>query len=271
VTIPLLSVMAFCLSGLILIAMFQRRFIYQRGVPLIDSRIPLQSLGGTFLEIETADGERLIAWHKPPNKRRPIVIFFHGSADNPDCRAVRFMTLISGHFGVLAPYYRGYGKSTGTPSELGLYRDAEAIYQYCRTLYGPDMIVLWGFSLGSAVAVKLASNNKVAALVLESPFTSLTDVVKHWVPFLPIGLMLRDRFQADKAIKSVRAPILLMHGGADRDVPIDLGKRLFDSAPEPKEFVQLDAGGHDDLDKYGATNTVRLFLARLFDDARIKP
>jgi uncharacterized protein len=267
VTVLLLGVIAFCLSGLVLIATFQRRFIYQRRALSVPPRVSLLAVGGQFLEIETADGERLVAWHKPPTEGRPIVIFFHGSADNPDHRAVRFMTLISGHFGVLAAHFRGYGKSTGTPSEVGLYRDAEAIYQYCSALYGPELIVLWGFSLGSAVAVKLASRNRVAALVLEAAFTSLSDVAKHWAPFLPFKLILRDQFEADKSIKSVKAPILMLHGGADRDVPIDLGKHLFHSAPEPKKFVQIDAGGHDDLDKHGATNTVRLFLARLFDYA----
>lgn len=258
---------AFCVSGLVLVLMFQRQFIYRRRTSLINPRVSLLSVGGKFLEIETADGERLVAWHKPPGEGRPIVIFFHGSADNPDQRAVRFMALISGDFGVLAPHFRGYGRSTGTPSEVGLHRDAEAIYQYCSTLYGPEMIVLWGFSLGAAVAVRLASRNKVAALVLEAAFTSLADVAKHWAPFLPVRLILRDRFQADETIKSVKAPILMIHGGADRDVPIDLGKHLFDCAPEPKEFVQINAGGHDDLDKYGATNTVRMFLARLFSYA----
>lgn len=257
----LLSALAFFISALILVAIFQRRLIYR--APSVDSEVPLQSIGGEFLEIETTDGERLEAWHKPPAEGRPIVIFFHGSADSPNQRSVRFLALLSAQFGIMAPHFRGYGRSTGTPSENGLLLDAEAAYRFCKTRYRPEQIVLWGFSLGSAVAVALASKKKVAALVLEAAFTSLTDVVRHWIPFLPVQLILRDRFQADQAIRSVTTPILMIHGGTDRDIPLDLGKRLFESAPGPKEFTQLDAGGHDDLDKHGAVAIVRRFLVRV--------
>jgi fermentation-respiration switch protein FrsA (DUF1100 family) len=190
-------------------------------------------------------------------------VFFHGSADSPDQRAVRFLGLTSAGLGVLAPYFRGYGGSTGAPSETGLLLDAEAIYQYCHGLYRPERIALWGFSLGGAVAVWLASRRKVGALVLEAAFTSLTDVAKHWLPLFPAQLILRDQFRADDTISSVSVPILMLHGGADREIPLVLGKRLFDAAPEPKEFMQLPAGGHNDLDKYGAVAIVRQFVSRL--------
>lgn len=264
-TTLLLAELGILLAALLLFALFQRQLIYRRQALPVPPRISLLSIGGERVEIETADGQRLSAWHKPPSEGRPIVVFFHGSADDPDHRAVRFMNLISGNFGVIATHLRGYGKSTGTPSEDGLHRDAEAIYQFCLTLYPPDRIVVWGFSLGSSVATRLASTNTVAAIVLEAAFTSLADVAKYWVPFFPISFTLIDRFKTERFIGSVKAPILMIHGAADRSIPIDLGRRLFDLAPEPKEFVQIDGGGHDDLDKYGATTTVRAFLARLFD------
>lgn len=253
------------LAALILFTAFQRRLIYRRRAQSSPARLSLRSIGGERVEIETADGQRLSAWHKPPSEGRPIVVFFHGSADDPDHRAVRFMNLISGNFGVFAPHLRGYGKSTGTPSEDGLHRDAEAIYQFCLNRYTPDRIVLWGFSLGSAVATRLASTNKVAAIVLEAAFPSLVKVAKYWVSFFPISFFLIDRFETERSIRSVQAPILMIHGTADRNIPIDLGRQLFELAPEPKKFVRIDGGGHDDLDKYGATTTVRTFLARLFD------
>ena len=111
-------------------------------------------------------------------------------------------------------------------------------------------------------AVALASKRKIAALVLEAAFTSLADVAKHWVPFLPVQLVLRDRFRADQAIGSVTTPILMLHGGTDRDIPLELSKRLFESASAPKEFTLLDAG---DLDKYGAVAIVRRFLGQQFN------
>lgn len=266
VTTLLLVVLVLIAAILIAIVIFQRRLIYRRGAKSIDSRMSLESIGGEFLEIETSDGERLEAWHKSPPEGRPIVIFFHGSADSPNQRAVRFLALLSAQFGVLAPHFRGYGKSTGAPSENGLLLDAEAAYRFCKMRYRPEQIVLWGFSLGSAVAVALASKRKIAALVLEAAFTSLTDVAKYWIPFLPVQLFLRDRFQADQAIRSVTTPILMLHGGTDRDVPLEFGKRLFESASAPKEFTLLDAGGHDDLDKYGAVAIVRRFLAHQFEN-----
>jgi pimeloyl-ACP methyl ester carboxylesterase len=187
--------------------LFQRQFIYRRRTPHLQPHLSLQSIGGELVDIETEDGERLIAWHKPPLEGRPIVVFFHGSADSPDQRAVRFLGLTSAGLGVLAPYFRGYGGSTGAPSETGLLLDAEAIYQYCHGLYRPERIALWGFSLGGAVAVWLASRRKVGALVLEAAFTSLTDVAKHWLPLFPAQLILRDQFRANDTISSVSVPI----------------------------------------------------------------
>lgn len=251
------------LIGLMLCLIFQRRFIFQRwshrGLPSVS----LDTLGGEYVNIETADGERLAAWHKPPAAGGPIIVFFHGGADSPEQRAIRFIALLSSGYGVLAPHFRGYGQSSGTPSERGLLQDAEAIYEFCEGQYQHEQIVLWGFSLGSAVAVDLASKRKVAALILEAAFTSLADVAKHWIPHLPVQLLLRDQFRAIETISAITAPVLMIHGRADRDVPINLAERLFERAPEPKEFTKLDEGRHDDLDRHGAVMIVRRFLARV--------
>lgn len=265
----LLFALALVAAGVFLTAIFQRRLIYRRGAKSVDPRMSLQSIGGEFVEIETSDGERLEAWYKSSAEGRPIVIFFHGSADGPDQRAVRFLALLSAQVGVLAPYFRGYGKSTGTPSENGLLLDAEAVYRFCSTRHRPEQIVIWGFSLGSAVAVALASERKIAALVLEAAFTSLADVARQWIPFFPVQLFLRDKFQADQAIKLVTAPILMLHGGADRNVRLALGNRLFDNASAPKEFTLLAAGGHDDLDQYGAVSIVRRFVRQQFKERQL--
>jgi uncharacterized protein len=258
-----ISIIALYSSALISCYLFQRRYIYRRRSKGSQPQISLRSPAGEFVRIVTEDGENLVAWHSPPLDDRPLVIFFHGSADGPGQRAVRFLALASAGFGVLAPYFRGYGESTGAPTERGLLLDAAAVYRYCNDLYPPERIALWGFSLGSAVAVLLASEKKVAALVLEAPFTSLVDLTKKWFPFLPMNFILRDRFCADAKVISVNAPILVLHGEADREIPISFGKQLFDDALEPKEFHRFPTGGHRDLDNHGALAVVRRFLSRL--------
>jgi fermentation-respiration switch protein FrsA (DUF1100 family) len=259
----LLVVLTIYVSALFFCFLFQRRYIYRR--PIIDytTHISLSSVAGDFVTIRTEDGENIVAWYSPPLDNHPIVIFFHGSADSPAQRATRFLALASAGFGVLAPYFRGFGQSTGSPTEKGLLLDAAAIYCYCTSLYPPERIALWGFSLGSAVAVLLAARAKVGALILEAPFTSLTAIAKHSLPFFPMGSILRDKYCADTAIISVAAPILMLHGDADRETPIAFGKLLFEAAPEPKEFVHFASGGHGDLDRYGALAVVRRFLASL--------
>jgi pimeloyl-ACP methyl ester carboxylesterase len=262
---------AIYVSALTFCFLFQRRFIYQRPISDYPTPISLRSVDGDFVTIRTEDGENIVAWYKAPLDNRPIVIFFHGSLDSPTQRATRFLALASEGFGVLAPYFRGFGKSTGSPTEEGLLLDAAAVYSYCTSLYPAERIALWGFSLGSAVAVLLAARAKVGALILEAPITSLTAIARHWLPFFPVGLMLRDRYCADAAIISVTAPILMLHGEADRESPIALGKLLFEAAPEPKEFVHFASGGHGDLDRYGALAVVRRFLASLPSHCTVYP
>jgi fermentation-respiration switch protein FrsA (DUF1100 family) len=243
---------------------FQRRYIYQTHGSLNAAAVSLTSIAdSTFVSIQTEDGQNIEAWYTPPRDNRYIVIFFHGSADSPDHRATRFLALTTDGFGVIAPYFRGFGRSTGSPTEAGLLLDAKAVYSYCSTLYPPERIALWGFSLGSAVAVLLAAKVKVAALILEAPFTSLAAIAKYSVPFIPMGLILRDEYRADLAIASVAAPILMLHGEADREAPVSLGELLFEAASQPKEFVRFSAGAHANLDRYGALAVVRRFLASL--------
>ncbi len=163
--------------------------------------------------------------------------------------------------GVIALSYRGYGGSTGTPTETGLHRDAEAAYAFAVAHYKPDRIVLWGHSLGTGVAVKLASEKPVAKLILEAPYSSTADVAVMRFPFAPVRLLMKDQFHSDQWIGAVKAPILVMHGARDGVVPIRFGKRLFALAHEPKRFIRYDKGRHNDLDDYGATKAALAFIA----------
>jgi uncharacterized protein len=258
----LIAIVGIYFSLLVACFLVQRRFIYQRPASDGTASASLRSITtGEFVTIETEDGEFIVAWYSPALDHRPVVVFFHGSADSPTHRTTRFLALTAEGFGVLAPYFRGFGRSTGSPTEAGLLRDARAAYSFCRRLYPPERIAIWGFSLGSAVAVLLAAKERIAALILEAPFTSLAAVAKHSFPFLPVSLILRDKYPAETAIAAVDAPILMMHGEGDRQSPISLGKLLFEAAPEPKNFVEFAGGGHADLDRHGALAVVRDFLS----------
>ena len=160
----------------------------------------------------------------------------------------------------MALSYRGYAGSSGGPSERGLLWDAAATYAFTAARYSADRIVVWGFSLGSGVAIALASEQPVGKLILEAPYTSIADIAAAAFPVLPVRWLLRDQFHSDERVARVTAPLLIMHGGRDSTISIAFGERLFALAHEPKQFVRFLEGGHNDLDKYGATETARHFI-----------
>ena len=176
-------------------------------------------------------------------------------------RVDRFRALIADGNGLVALSYRGYGGSTGRPTEAGLIADAEAAYAFAAARYAAERIALWGESLGSGVAVALGAGHKVGRIVLEGSFTSAADVgAAHAYRFLPVRLLMKDQFRSDLRIARVTAPLLFLHGGRDWVVPIALGERLFMLANEPKQFVRFSNAGHEEVDMYGAQNAVRAFL-----------
>jgi hypothetical protein len=216
--------------------------------------------------LSTSDGERAIAWHVPPRDGRSIVIFFHGNGEVLAWRVSRFTQLIADGTGLLALSYRGYGGSTGRPSEQGLYRDAAAAYAFAAARYAAGRIVLWGFSLGSAPAVVLASEQKIGKLILEAPFTSTADIAASFLPFVPVRTLMKDQYRSDTRIGRITVPLLVMHGGRDQVIPLRFAERLFKLAPEPKRFVRFPEGRHENLDKFGAIATVREFIYGAGDD-----
>jgi len=212
--------------------------------------------------LDTKDGETVIVWHVPPRGEKPVVLYCHGNGGALRYRVARFRPLIANGNGLVALSYRGYGGSTGSPTEAGLVADAEAAYAFAAARYPAERIVLWGESLGSGVAVALAAGHRVGRIVLEAPFTSAADVGARVFWFLPVRLLMKDQFRSDLRIARVTAPLLFLHGARDWVVPIALGERLYALANEPKRFVRFSDGGHEDLDLYGAQNAVRAFLAQ---------
>jgi hypothetical protein len=212
------------------------------------------------IELKTSDGETLVAWHVPPRGDKPVVIYFHGNGEIIQWRIGHHRALIRDGAGLIAVNFRGYGGSTGTPTEDGLHRDAAAAYAFAVAHYPAQRIVLYGVSLGTGVAVKLASEQPVAKLILEAPYTSTVDVAAEMFPFVPVRWLMKDQLHSDQRIGKVHVPLLIMQGTHDEVIPIRFGERLFALANEPKRFVRFDGGGHNDLDKYGVGDVARKFI-----------
>jgi uncharacterized protein len=211
--------------------------------------------------LDSADGERVIAWHVPPRGDKPVVLYFHGNGGSLRLRVDRFRRLAADGVGLLALSYRGYGGSSGKPTEQGLIEDARAAYAYALERYPAERIVLWGESLGSGVAIALAAEKPIARLVLDAPFTSAVDIAAAAYPILPVRFLMKDQFRSDERIALVKAPVLILHGDADRIVPIAYGERLLAMIPGPKRLVRFAGGEHVDLDRHGAADEALKFLA----------
>ena len=199
------------------------------------------------VSFQATDGVTLHGWFVPGPKDITW-LWFHGNAGNVSHRLENLL-LIHQRLGVNVFLfdYRGYGRSSGRPSEKGTYRDGEAAFKYLRSR--PDIdsqkIVFFGRSVGCAVAVDLATKHEPYGLILESPFTSVADMAKRAFPFLPVGFLVRGTYDSVSRIKSISAPLLVLHGERDDVVPIELGRRLFEVANEPKTFYTITGAGHN--------------------------
>ncbi len=248
------------LGGLALLYFKQRDLLFP--IPPVGRTTP-EAAGFPEAEehfLATADGEKIVAWHVPARQGCPVVLFFHGNGDFLAGRVSRFKAITADGTGLVAASFRGYAGSTGRPSEAGLSQDAEAAYAFTAARYKANRIVAWGFSLGSGVAVALAAKHPVAKLILESPYTSTAEVAAALLPIAPVGLLMRDQFHSDQRIGKVTAPVLIMHGSDDPAIPIRFGERLFALANEPKQFVRLGGGGHENLDNFGAIGIAKRFI-----------
>jgi fermentation-respiration switch protein FrsA (DUF1100 family) len=261
---------AACLYGGLVAALFaaQRRLLFRPGVARPDlGRTDLS--GVAEISVTTQDGLSLVSWYLPPPPGRPVVLYLHGNGGHIGYRAARLRRFAEAGYGVLMLEYRGYGGNPGKPSEAGLYADAEAAMAFLATAAIPaERLVLWGESLGSAVAVHLAAERAVAGVVLEAPFTSVAAIAQWHYPFLPAARLVRDRFDARAQIGRLRAPVLVLHGGHDRVVPIRFGRALLAAAPEPKEGWFAPRAEHEDLGMFGALEAAIAFIERRVCRAR---
>lgn len=197
------------------------------------------------LTLTAPDGEKLKAWYAKAGPNRPTILYLHGNADEIADRSERFAYYRSARFGVFFLSYRGYGGSSGSPTQEGLVTDALAAYDWLAAQSIPPYdIALVGESLGSGVAVQLASRRPVAALALEAPFASAVDLGASIYWWLPVRLLMKDQFDSASIVGAVNAPLLIIHGDADTIVPLSQGRKLFAAASEPKAMIVIPGGTH---------------------------
>lgn len=247
-----------------LLWVFQRSLIYLPGM----AGPPPAAAGLADMRevhVETADGLRLLAWHRPPVVAEGVtVLYLHGNAGSLAARAFKVRPLLEAGHGVLLLSWRGYGDNPGTPTEAGLYSDARAAIDHLAAEgVEPARLALFGESLGSGIAVQMAGERRFAGLILEAPFSSLADVAATHYPFVPVRALLKDRYDSASKIASVGAPVLILHGQRDRVVPLRFGEKLYAAAAEPKRLVAFPEGGHENLYALGAGSIVLEFLDEL--------
>jgi fermentation-respiration switch protein FrsA (DUF1100 family) len=243
IVVPVVAILLYVVA-LAVVTLFQRKLLYfPNRVAVAPAAVGLPQ--AHVLKLKTIDGETLVAWHIAPAAGKPLILYFHGNGGGLELRNERFRAPTRTGYGLLAVEYRGYGGSSGSPSEEGLHRDAEASYEAALALGSvPKNIVVMGESLGSGVAVPLAARHEVGAVVLDSPFSSIVDVAAVHFWMFPVRLLMRDRFHSDRAIDSVHAPLLIVHGDRDDVTPIRFAEKLYALANEPKRFIRVEGAGH---------------------------
>ena len=261
---------------LVLVYVFQSRLVYYPEVGREVAVTP-KSYGLPFdpVEIRTSDGETLAAWWVPAADARGTVLLFHGNAGNISHRLDYLLMFHRLRYSTLIVDYRGYGRSTGRPSEEGTYRDAEAAWDYLRGARQvmPRDLVVAGESLGGAVATWLAARIGPRAVLLFSTFTSVTDLGAEVYWFLPVRLMSRIGYDNLVNVKQIRAPVFIAHSRDDDVVPFAHGKKLFEAAGEPKSFLEM-RGGHNEGFIFSRKEWVAelaVYLDRHADAERLEP
>ncbi|MDH3700087.1 MAG: alpha/beta hydrolase [Alphaproteobacteria bacterium] len=216
------------------------------------------------VDVPAPDGFNLYSWWRPPQRAdKATIVYFHGNAGHIGDRAFKVRAYLDEGYGVMMVSYRYNAGNGGKPSEDGLYEDGRSAYNFVLETGVPrDRIVLYGESLGSGVATKLATENKVAAVVLEAPYSSVTDVAQSHYWYTPARWILLDKFESSDRIATIGAPLLIFHGSADRTIPIRFAEKLFAAAVEPKELKVVLGGGHADLYDFGVARQVLDFLRR---------
>jgi len=215
--------------------------------------------------LTTRDNIRLNAWYLPSPGSGKALLWFHGNAENIGHGLGQAIFYSRLGVNVLALDYRGYGRSEGSPNETGVYRDADAAYDYLVQVrhIQPKNIIVFGHSLGGAVAIDLASRRECGGLIVQSSFTSVRDMARRTFRIPLFEYIPKSRFDSLAKIQQVQAPILIVHGTRDETVPFSMGQRLFTAAPEPKFFFPVEGAGHNDVMEIGGDQLLQRFQSFL--------
>lgn len=220
--------------------------------------------GVSELVLDTPDGARVIAWYAKAASGQPTILYFHGNAGSLETRNERIKKYMARGLGVFMMTYRGFGGSSGSPSETANVADAMLAFN---TLTGagvdPLDVIVYGESLGTGVAVQVAAEKRVAGLVLDAPYTSMVDLAALHYPYIPGRWLMTDRYETRAHIGRVTAPLLVMHGERDTIVPVAMGREVHALAPGPKTLKTFPGAGHDDHYKFGSYDTLYAWIAEL--------
>jgi len=227
---------------------FQSRYLYFPNIPTRELQTTPADIGYDYddVTIRTADDQELNGWFIQRDTPRGTVLFFHGNAGNISHRLDSIAFWHQQGFEVFIFDYRGYGRSNGTPSEAGTYQDGRAAWEYLLNERGadPKKIVIFGRSLGAAIAARTASENSPGALILESVFSSVADMGRRYYPWLLVRWITRLHYDTAALVSQIDSPILVIHSRDDEIIPFDQGRKVFEQARQPKEFLEI-IGDHN--------------------------
>jgi len=261
-------------TTLVLTVYFMEKQILYQPISYPDGNwdVPEQKEALHDVRFNTEDGVRLHGWWAPREGASRTVLWFHGNAGNLSHRYEDFMMLHRLGCQVLIVDYRGYGRSDGSPSEKGLYRDGFAAYRFLveRKDVPEDELILLGRSLGAGVATKVAAERTIRKLILVSPFTNVPDMVPYVLPVPGLRHVVSSSYDSLSRIRDVKVPLLVLHGTEDAVVPFDLGRKLFESANDPKSFVELPGAGHNNIGIVAGDRYRSALRSFIFDDERVE-
>ena len=215
--------------------------------------------------LETPDGARVLAWYAPAKPGQPTLLYFHGNAGSLETRIERIRKYMARGLGVFMMTYRGFGGSSGEPSEAANVADARLAYDTLTERLGitPADIIVYGESLGTSVAVQVAGAREVAGIVLDAPYTSMVDLAARHHPWIPGRWFMTDRYETRRHIKAVTAPLLILHGEIDDIVPVSMGREIFNLANAPKTIKTFQGAGHADHYLFGSYDALYAWILAL--------
>jgi uncharacterized protein len=246
--ILLLIVLSYCFI-LVFMYFYQNRLLFLPNLPSRTVEYSPAAVGLSYESVDliTSDNIHLDAWFIAAPEERGVILFCHGNAGNISHRLDSLLLFHRLGFSTLIFDYRGYGRSQGAPSEAGTYLDVEAAWEYLtrERSVAPAHIILFGRSLGAAVAVHQAARHRPGALIVESSFSSVPDLAAELYPFLPVRWLSRLDYNVQQMLPTVSCPLLVVHSRDDEIIPFRHGRALYAAANEPKQFLEL-SGGHND-------------------------